>query len=110
MHFAPDTIVVDDRGYNDYRLFAKWTEAGVYFVTRLKDNAQFGVVEEHAVPQNRHIITDQTMAGMTGMQLSREIMRIRPGIPVILCTYLVVYLFRFCTRLDRLPNFVIIDS
>lgn len=22
MHFAPDTIVVDDRGYNDYRLFA----------------------------------------------------------------------------------------
>ncbi|NGZ97542.1 MAG: transposase [Nitrospira sp. WS110] len=61
MHFAPDTIVVDDRGYHDYRLFAKWTEAGVYFVTRLKDNAQFEVVEEHAVPQNRHIITDQTI-------------------------------------------------
>ena len=45
MHFAPDTIVVDDRGYNDYRLFAKWTEAGVYFVTRMKDNALFEVVE-----------------------------------------------------------------
>ena len=61
MHFAPDTIVVDDRGYNDYRLFAKWTEAGVYFVTRMKDNALFEVVKEHEVPQNRRILKDQTI-------------------------------------------------
>ena len=54
--FTPGTIVVDDRGYNDYRLFAEWTEAGIYFVTRMKDNAQFEIVEEHAVPQHRHII------------------------------------------------------
>ena len=33
--FAPGTIVVDDRGYNDYRLFAKWTDAQVFFVTRV---------------------------------------------------------------------------
>lgn len=37
--FAPGTIVVDDRGYNDYRLFAEWTDSGVCFVTRMKDNA-----------------------------------------------------------------------
>lgn len=61
MHFAPDTIVVDDRGYNDYRLFAKWTDASVYFVTRMKDNTLFEVVEEHAVPQNRNILKDQTI-------------------------------------------------
>ena len=69
MYFAPDTIVVDDRGYNDYRLFAKWTDAGVYFVTRMKDNALFEVVEERAVPQNRNILKDQTirLAG-TGAQ------------------------------------------
>lgn len=69
MHFAPDTIVVDDRGHNDYRLFAKWTEAGVYFVTRMKDNALFEVVEERAVPQHRNILKDQTirLAG-TGAQ------------------------------------------
>ena len=57
--FAPDTIVVDDRGYNDYRLFSNWTEAGVYFVTRMKDNALFEVVEEREPPQNRKIVTDQ---------------------------------------------------
>ncbi len=66
MYFAPDTIVVDDRGYNDYRLFAKWTEAGVYFVTRMKDNTLFEVVEEHTVPQNRNIIKDQTIR-LTGI-------------------------------------------
>ncbi len=61
MHFTSGTIVVDDRGYNDYRLFAKWTEAGVYFVTRMKDNTLFEVVEEHEVPQHRNIIKDQTI-------------------------------------------------
>jgi hypothetical protein len=59
MSFAPDTIVVDDRGYNDYRLFAKWTEAGVFFVTRMKDNALFEVVEKRTPPQNRNILKDQ---------------------------------------------------
>ncbi len=60
-HFSPNTIVVDDRGYNDYRLFSKWTEASVYFVTRMKDNTLFEVVEEHTVPQNRNIVKDQTI-------------------------------------------------
>jgi CheY-like chemotaxis protein/anti-sigma regulatory factor (Ser/Thr protein kinase) len=32
------------------------------------------------------IITDQTMPGMTGDVLAKEIMKIKPGIPVILCT------------------------
>ncbi len=57
--FASGTIVVDDRGYNDYRLFSNWTEAGVYFVTRMKDNALFEVVEEREPPQNRNIVKDQ---------------------------------------------------
>lgn len=62
IHFAPGTIVVDDRGYNDYRLFAKWTEAGVFFVTRMKDNAQFEVIEDREPPQNRGILRDQTIS------------------------------------------------
>lgn len=61
IHFAPGTIVVDDRGYNDYRLFAKWSEAGVFFVTRMKDNAQYEVLEEREPPQNRGILCDQTI-------------------------------------------------
>jgi len=32
------------------------------------------------------IITDQTMPAMTGIQLAQEIIKIRPDIPIILCT------------------------
>jgi CheY-like chemotaxis protein len=32
------------------------------------------------------VITDQTMPNMTGVELSKELMRIRPNIPIILCT------------------------
>jgi hypothetical protein len=59
--FAPGTVVVDDRGYNDYRLFARWTEQGVFFVTRMKDKTQFEVVAQREVPQDRGILADQTI-------------------------------------------------
>jgi phosphate/phosphite/phosphonate ABC transporter binding protein len=32
------------------------------------------------------VITDQTMPGMTGMELARQMLRIRPRLPIILCT------------------------
>ncbi|MFH1915028.1 MAG: response regulator [Pseudomonadota bacterium] len=32
------------------------------------------------------VITDQTMPNMTGMELAREILKIRPDMPIILCT------------------------
>jgi CheY-like chemotaxis protein len=32
------------------------------------------------------VITDQTMPGMTGEALAKELLQIRPGIPVIICT------------------------
>ena len=59
LSFEPGTVVVDDRGYNDYGLFAKWIEEEVYFVTRMKDNALYTVVEEREVPHNRGILKDQ---------------------------------------------------
>jgi len=58
-HFAPGTIVIDDRGYTDYDLFGQWTTQKVYFVTRMKDNALYEVVGEKKVPQNRHVLKDE---------------------------------------------------
>lgn len=65
--FEPDTIVVDDRGYNDYELFGRWTSQGVYFVTRMKDNAVYQVISENKVPRNRHILKDETIE-LTGVE------------------------------------------
>jgi len=39
------TMLVFDRGYTDYAWFQRLTEDGVHFVTRLKDNATYIVVE-----------------------------------------------------------------
>jgi hypothetical protein len=58
-HFDPGTLVVDDRGYNDYALFGRWTTQGVYFVTRMKDNALYEVVGEKEVPRNRNVLKDE---------------------------------------------------
>jgi Domain of unknown function (DUF4372)/Transposase DDE domain len=55
----PGSIVAIDRGYNDYALFGKWTEQKIYFVTRLKDNAGYEVLEKGVVPANRNILADE---------------------------------------------------
>ena len=41
LNFAPGTIVGMDRGYIDYSLFERWTDEGVFFVTRTKKNTQY---------------------------------------------------------------------
>jgi hypothetical protein len=66
MEFSPGTIVVDDRGYNDYRLFSSWTKHGVFFVTRMKDNAQYEVIRENSVSSSSNIISDQIIQ-LTGI-------------------------------------------
>ena len=56
---ASGSIVAMDRGYNDYKLFASWTHNGIFFVTRLKENADYEVIEDKPLPQNRNILADQ---------------------------------------------------
>ncbi len=61
LRFDPGTILVYDRGYNDYALFGRWTFERVYFVTRMTDNAVYEVTRENRVPQNRNILKDETI-------------------------------------------------
>ncbi len=69
--FPAGTVVVYDRGYNDYRLFGEWTEQGVYFVTRIKDNTQYVIIEERAPPANRGIVGDQVIE-LTGVKAAER--------------------------------------
>jgi len=56
------SIVAMDRAYNDYTLFSKWTSQGVFFVTRIKDNAQYRVILPLKLPQHRNILSDEIIA------------------------------------------------
>lgn len=62
----PGSIVAMDRGYNDYALFGRWTETGIFFVTRLKDDALFEIVEERTKPQHSAICVDQNIRLTSG--------------------------------------------
>jgi hypothetical protein len=50
----PFSMVVFDKAYNHYKLFAKWTRNQIWFVTRMKDNAVFEVeqvLSENTIPE-----------------------------------------------------------
>ncbi|MDR2972980.1 MAG: IS4 family transposase [Bacteroidales bacterium] len=46
LNLAKGSMVVFDKAYNYYLQFAKWTQSGVNFVCRLKDNAKYEVQHE----------------------------------------------------------------
>lgn len=54
-----ESIVVMDKGYNDYNLYHEWTKRKIWFVTRLKENVVFDIVHEREVPNNKNILSDQ---------------------------------------------------
>jgi transposase len=71
MDFPEGSVIAMDRGYNDYRIFALWTEKKVWFVTRMKDNAVYRVVEKREIPKNRNIISDEVIE-LTGVKAEEK--------------------------------------
>lgn len=59
--FAPGTIVILDRGYLDYALYQRWTQSGVYFVTRPRTNMLYEVVERRPVGRRDNVKRDETI-------------------------------------------------
>ncbi len=62
----PGTIVVDDRGYNDYALFGHWTAQGIFFVTRMKDNAVYEVIKQNSTNLGSDVLKDEIIE-LTGV-------------------------------------------
>lgn len=59
LDFPRGSIVALDRGYLDYKLFTRWTRQGVFFVSRLKKNADVLAIESRPVRENSHILRDE---------------------------------------------------
>jgi len=59
--YPKDTIVVDDRGYFDFKLFAYRIEDENHFVTRIKTNTCYDQVEQRELPDHKdhHILKDE---------------------------------------------------
>jgi hypothetical protein len=56
------SIIVVDRAYIDYALWAKWNTQGMFFVTRLRRDLQIEVVDERTVPRTSNVIQDELIS------------------------------------------------
>lgn len=85
VHFArtlalpKGSVVVMDRGYVDYELWARWTLEGVFFVTRLKSNVPYRVLERRPVPPSKadRILSDEIIVLTSGKAQSSCPYRLR---------------------------------
>jgi hypothetical protein len=59
LRFEAGTIVVMDRGYVDFKMFARWTANDVFFVTRAKENLDYEVVETKEVASRGNVRRDE---------------------------------------------------
>lgn len=66
--FPAGTIIVFDRGYNDFKWFRSLDDRGIFFVTRLKRRTLYTVVEERPVPQRGGVLRD-ALVRLTSRQL-----------------------------------------
>lgn len=71
MCFPKGSIVAIDKGYNDYEWYNSLTNKGIYFVTRLKSNAAYRVLDRHQVTKSTGITSDQTIE-FTGVVTAKK--------------------------------------
>lgn len=65
------SIVVFDKGYDDYSWYTALTKQGVFFIGRQKRHARYRVIERRAVNKSQGLICDQTIE-LTGTKSRRE--------------------------------------
>lgn len=82
MAFPKGSIVVFDRGYNCYAWFKKLCIKGIYFVTRLKNNAGWRIVEKRKINRKSGVRADHIIllgAGENQFQARRVEFRALDG-------------------------------
>lgn len=78
MSFAPGTILVMDRGYENHKWWRRLTADKVYFVTRLKDNTKYVPVEtiqegdgSSKILRDEIVVLDKEVNSPNAMRLRR---------------------------------------
>jgi len=61
LKLPPNSVLVIDRGYLDYALYARWTDEGVWFVTRERSNADYRVLKQREIPSRGGVLFDETI-------------------------------------------------
>ena len=67
LQYSKGSIVVFDKGYTDYKWYKALNEKGVFFVTRIRKNAIWKVLERREVDKSTGLTCDQTIT-LTGVK------------------------------------------
>jgi hypothetical protein len=67
----PDSILVVDRGYIDFEWLWSLNERGVFFVTRMKDNAVYEITGQQKSLKGKGILADETIM-LTGIRTKEK--------------------------------------
>ena len=71
MDLPQGSIVVVDKGYNDYAWYKQLIDKDIFFVTRLKNNAKYRVVERRNALTSKGVTSDQIIE-FTGTQTAKK--------------------------------------
>ena len=71
LKFPPGSIVAIDKGYNDYAWYNQLTDKGIFFITQLKTNDEYRIVERRTALKDKGLSSDQTIE-FTGAQTARK--------------------------------------
>lgn len=56
VHLPKGSVVVMDRGYNSYKKFHEWSSAGIDWVTRLRADSKYEVLNERPVTDQQRLL------------------------------------------------------
>jgi len=71
LNFPKGSIIAIDKGYNDYNWYKHLTDKGIFFVTRLKSNAKYNVIDARPVLKNKGLSGDETIQ-FSGMHTAKK--------------------------------------
>lgn len=77
LKLEPGSIVLFDRGYFDFKLFKKLSDAGIHFVTRAKKNTKFKVLADNEIlkgeGEDPNVLFDQDGVLRHGVEVRRVV-------------------------------------
>ncbi|MCU7893330.1 MAG: IS4 family transposase [Candidatus Thiodiazotropha sp. (ex Ustalcina ferruginea)] len=85
LEFPKGSIVAVDKGYNDYAWYNQLTTKGIFFVTRIKRNAKYRIVNRRTILSSKGLTSDQTIeftGAITGKMCPVQLRRIGYRDPV----------------------------
>ena len=75
--FPKGSVVVFDKGYNDYTWHNTLTEKGVFFVSRIRGNAVYQVIKTHPVRKDSGVISDDIIRYSRKKNIDRGLKPVR---------------------------------